>query len=226
MLVVLVADLGEVLGRAAVALHVLAAGVAAHLRSGRRGREAPQLDHLAELLAHGRAPVGELHPEAALLHLLEADRHHAVGDLTGDELAGEEQRARTRRAVVVHVDDRDAAHADLVERLLTAGGVAVAIGGDGLLDLVIPDAGIVECLVPASLAMSGLVPVPAPRLLELRHAHTDDENLASHGRQVRAANLREHFWANHCPWRSRSDQNTSSGTKTSPYCCSNTVRER
>ena len=50
-----------------------------------------------------------------------------------DRLARQEQRGRAGRAVVVDVDDRDAGHADLVQRLLAAGRVAVDVAGIGLL---------------------------------------------------------------------------------------------
>ncbi len=48
-------------------------------------------------------------------------------------LARQEQRRRAGGAVVVDVDDRDAAHAHLVDRALAGGGVAVHVADIGLL---------------------------------------------------------------------------------------------
>ena len=61
--VVLLGDLGELLGRRAVALHVVAAGVAEHLGRRRRRSERIELDHLREMAAHRRPPVHELQTE-------------------------------------------------------------------------------------------------------------------------------------------------------------------
>src|SRR5581483_5584781 len=144
--VVLLGDLGELLGRGAVALHVVTAGVSEDLRGRRRRRERIQLDHLAEVPAHRRTPVHELQAQRPLLHLLEANGQHAVGHAARDQLAGEVKRGRTRRAVVVDVYDRDPAQPQLVDRLLPGRGVAVAVGGDGLFDLAVADAGVVERL--------------------------------------------------------------------------------
>ena len=87
-----------------------------------------------DVLVQRVGAVGELGAERALLHLLEADREHALGRAARDRLAREVQRRRAGRAVVVHVDDRDAGEADLVDRRLAAGGVAVDVAGEGLLD--------------------------------------------------------------------------------------------
>src|SRR5581483_1195884 len=90
-------------------------------------------------------------------------------------------RAGARRAVVVDVDDRDAGEAELVDGLLTGGGVAVAVGGDGLLDLGVIDARVVERLRPRLLHHVGVVPLAPAGLLELGHADADDEHLVGHG---------------------------------------------
>ena len=54
------------------ALHVLACGVAEHLRRRGRARELAQVHHELHVLVHGVGAVEELGTEAALLHLLEA----------------------------------------------------------------------------------------------------------------------------------------------------------
>ena len=93
------------------------------------------LEHPHRVAVERVGAVGVLDPEAARLHLLEADRHRAVGEAALDRLAGQEQRRGAGRAVVVDVDDRDPGQAQLVERPLAVGRVAVAVAGVGLLDV-------------------------------------------------------------------------------------------
>ena len=138
------ADFGERRQRRAVFLHVAEAGAA---EIAQRQRHAGGIDQLVggrvELVERA-GPVGEDGAERAGLHLLEAERQHAVERAGLDRLPRQEQRGRAGRAIVVDVDDRDAGHADLVERALAAGGVAVDIADIGLLDHVVADAGIRE----------------------------------------------------------------------------------
>ena len=94
--VVLLRDAGEALGLHAVALHVLAARVAEHLRRGRRLREAALLVHRLERALHRHGAVHVLDAERALLHLLEAERERAVGEAALDEALREVQRATSR----------------------------------------------------------------------------------------------------------------------------------
>jgi hypothetical protein len=180
VLVVLVADLREHLGLGAVLLHVLAAGIAEHLRRGRRLGEAAQLDHQLHVLVERHGAVGVLDAEGALLHLLEAERHRAVRDAALDELLGQEQRRRARGAVVVDVVDRHAGEADLVDGALAAGGVAVAVADRHLLDGVVGDLRVGQRLLAGLLRHLRVVPFLAAGLLELRHADTDHVDLARH----------------------------------------------
>jgi hypothetical protein len=83
-------------------------------------------------------------PERAGHHLLEAQRQRTVHRTGFDGLACEEQRRRSGRAIVVHVRDRDARHADAIERLLSGRGVAVDIPDIRLLHVRIRDAGVIE----------------------------------------------------------------------------------
>ena len=57
-----------------------------------------------------------------------------------DRLGGEVERGRAGRAVVVDVDDRDAGHAELVDRALARGRLAVHVADVGLLDSLVGDA--------------------------------------------------------------------------------------
>lgn len=55
----------------------------------------------------------------------------------GDGLPRHVQARGASRAVVVDIVDGDARHAELVEDALAAGGVAVAVAGDALVDGVV-----------------------------------------------------------------------------------------
>ena len=116
-----------------------------------------------------------LTPEAARLHLLEAERQRAVGEAALDRLAGQEQRRGAGRAVVVDVDDRDPGQAELVERPLAVGRVAVAVAGVGLLDVLVGDAGVGERLLPRLLGPVRVVALLGAGLLELGHPDPDHE---------------------------------------------------
>ena len=143
------------------------------------------LEHRGRVLVERVRAVGVLDAERAGLHLLEADRERAVGDAALDRLAREEERGRAGRAVVVDVDDRDAGQAELVERALAVGRVAVAVARVGLLDVVVGDAGVGERLLARLLRPVGVVALLGAGLVELGHADADDEGAVSvgaHGR--------------------------------------------
>ena len=112
-----------------------------------RQRHAGRVDELVggsvEIVERAGA-VGEYGAERAGLHLLEAERHHAIGSARLDRLPRQKQRGRAGRAVIVDVDDRDPGHADAIERALAAGGVAVDITDIGLLHLAVVETGIGE----------------------------------------------------------------------------------
>src|SRR5262249_5530818 len=133
-----------------------------------------------EVLVHRRRAVGVFDPERALLHLLETERHRALGEPALDELLRHEQRRRPRRAVVVHVVDGDARQAELVERALAAGRVAVAVADGGLLDGGERNARVLERLLSGLAAHVRIVPLLRAGLLELGHADADDEYLPTH----------------------------------------------
>ena len=119
--------------------------------------------------------------QRAGLHLLEAQRDHAVGQPAADRLRGEEQRRRPRRAVVVHVGDRDAGHAELVERAVAGRRVAGHVADEALLDFGVIDPGVLQGVGAGFTCHVRVVPtLSAPVLLELRHSDSDDENLIRH----------------------------------------------
>ena len=87
----------------------------ARLRGGRRAAQQRA----------GRRPVGPVRREATRRHLLEAERERALRRAGRDERVRLVQRRAARRAVVVHVRDRDARQPEAVERTLAAGGGSV-----------------------------------------------------------------------------------------------------
>jgi hypothetical protein len=109
-------------------------------------------------------------------HLLEAEHQYAVGGAAGDRLARQEQGCRAGRAVVVDVDDRDAGHADAIQRLLAAGRVAIHVAGIGLLDVTVIDAGVLQGRARC-FRRHDVVRRARARLGEGDHAHARDEYL-------------------------------------------------
>src|SRR3972149_1387555 len=180
MAVVLESDLRELLRRRPVPLHVLAAGIAEDLRGDRRGLEAAKLAHHFNVAVHRIDTVRVLHPERPLLHLLEAKGQNAVRDPTRYELLAEEERGRTRRAVVVDVVHRDAREPQSVDAALAARRLPVHIPDNSLLNLLIRDARVLKRLRPGLLRHVGVVPGAGPWLLELGHSNTDHVHFAGH----------------------------------------------
>ena len=135
------ADLREGLHRRAVLLHVRESGAAEVADRERNLRMADQRVGLAVECIEGRGAVGELGGERARRHLLEAHGERAIDGPGRHRLPGEEQRRRAGRAVVVDVDDRDAGHADTVERLLPGRRVAVDVAGVRLLHVAVRGCG-------------------------------------------------------------------------------------
>ena len=187
VLVILQADLREMLCGGAVLAHVLTAGGAEHPR--RHGEcELVDLGHRLDVLAHrGFAVLGAALKRAGL-HLLEAERDRAVGQSAPDRLRRKEQRRRTRRTVVVHVGDRDAGHPELVECAVTGRRVARHIADEALLDLGEIDARVLQGICAGFACHVRVVPpLAAARLFKLRHPHTYDENLVRHPTSLRCS---------------------------------------
>ena len=163
-------NLCKVLRRGAVFLHILAAGIAEELGcSGRVCNAAGCLQH-GVCGRGGVLAVVKVGLQAAGRHLLEADDQDAVGGAVGDGLSGHVQTGRACRAIVVHVIDRDLGHAELVEDALAAGGVAVAVACNALVDLVVVDLGI-EHGLDAGFEAEFMVIDFASGLDELGHAN-------------------------------------------------------
>ncbi|MNR06183.1 hypothetical protein D3C85_1222460 [compost metagenome] len=107
--------------------------------------------------------------ERTRLHELEAQRQRAFHRAGLHGLARQEQRAGTGGAVVVDVDDGNARHAYLVQRGLAAGGIAIDVANECLLDLVVRQARILERQLRGRGAHHA-VRLALARLLERDHA--------------------------------------------------------
>ncbi|MNQ88790.1 hypothetical protein D3C85_1040710 [compost metagenome] len=129
----------------AVALHMLTPGATKGTQCTRQvditGEAFHDMDHAGPSL-RTIIPMGL---ERTGLHLLEAQRQHALGLAALNGGARQVQCGGASRAVVVDVDDRDAGTAHFIQRGLAAGGIAIYIAGESHLYLVVTDAGILEC---------------------------------------------------------------------------------
>ena len=179
--VVLLGDLGKVHLGGVVLLHVLAAGVAEHLRRRRSGSEATEVAHGHHVLVERVGAVLELGTEAATLHLLEPEREHALGNAALHELLGDQQRRAAGAAVVVDIVDRNASEAEAVHGTLAASRVAIHVAHDGLLHVVVRDASVVESLGSSLGRHLGIVPITLAGFLEAGHTDTDHKHTTRHG---------------------------------------------
>ncbi|KFY21090.1 hypothetical protein V491_03168, partial [Pseudogymnoascus sp. VKM F-3775] len=102
-----------------------------------------------------------------------ADDEDAVCAAMGDDVAADVEAGRAGGAVVVDVVDGDLGHAELVEDALAAGGVAVAVACDALVDIIVADLGVEHGLDSGLEAKLGVVNFSA-RLDELGHAYAED----------------------------------------------------
>jgi hypothetical protein len=168
-------DLRERLSLRAVLPPVLAARAAEHLRGRRRLAEALRAVHEVDVAVERVRAVVPLRRQRALLHLLEAEREHALRARL-DRLPRQEQRRRPRRAVVVHVDDRHAGDAERIQRALPARAVAVDVADVRLLDLLRRHAGVLQRVLHRALRHH-VVRVARAGLLELDHADAEDVDL-------------------------------------------------
>src|SRR3990167_7974436 len=105
------ANAGKGLQSGAVLVHVRLACTAEVTNSQRNFRAPDDLGGGPVKLLERRRPVLELGLDGTGGHLLEAQGQHTLDGTTFDCLARQKQRRRTGGAVVVYVDDGDAAHA-------------------------------------------------------------------------------------------------------------------
>src|SRR5262245_47135848 len=70
-------------------------------------------EYLVGTQLHRRFPVLEYQAQGSRHHLFKAERKHTVGTAQLDQLARQKQRGRSRRTVVVDVDDWDAGQTEL-----------------------------------------------------------------------------------------------------------------
>ena len=88
------------------------------------------------------APVLEESGKRSGKHLLESNDHDTVRCSMADHRPRHMQARRARAAIVVDIVDGDLCHAKLIENALAAGGVAVTVTGDSLIDIIVVDLGI------------------------------------------------------------------------------------
>ena len=91
----------------------------------------------------------------------------------GDNIAGQVQTSGASTAIVVDVVNWDLGHSKLVEDSLAAGGVAIAIACNALIDIVVVDLGI-EHSFDTSFESELSVVNLSSWLDELGHAHAED----------------------------------------------------
>ncbi len=120
MLVILHCDHRELLGGGAVLLHVLNTGITKHLRRKGSAGDAASFAHDVHVVIERIGTVSECCLEGAASHLVETDCQNAVCVAARDQLAAKVKGSRSSGAVVVHVNDRDASEAKLVDSTLTA----------------------------------------------------------------------------------------------------------
>ena len=146
MLVVLVADLGEVALSGPILLHVLNSGISKEL--GGRGTSAEAtgvVHHLHELL-HRVGAVLKDAPQRSWSHLLKSQGNGALRNTSSNGLSGHEEGAGACGAVVVDIEDGDLGHSHLVQRPLSAGRVTVAVPNKGLLNNIVRHSGVKQSL--------------------------------------------------------------------------------
>lgn len=174
VLVVDARDLSKIWCLSSVLLHILATCVSEHLCGAWGVGDTAGLGHHAASSAGWVLAIVPKRLKRSWVHLLESNNHHAVSSSVCDDITGEMETGRAGRAVVVDVVDWDLGHAELVEDALAAGGVAVAVAGDSLVDVVVVDLGVEKGLDSSLEAEFGVVDLSA-WLDELGHA--DAENV-------------------------------------------------
>src|SRR3546814_21084017 len=119
-------DFGEGLILGAITLLIVAAAAAEELRRPWRFFVLALniMGDTGEALHRGLAVVKDI-AERTGKHLFEPDREHAIGAAERDQLARENERGRSGRAIIVDVDDRNAG-----DRKGVVEGERVSVRGD------------------------------------------------------------------------------------------------
>ena len=125
-------------------LHILPPRIPKHLRRPRRIRPPPRNPHHLPSSPNRILPILPKTAQTPRKHLFEPNHHDAIRHTMADHIARHVQARGPRAAVVVDIVDGDLGHAELVEDALAAGGVAVAVAGNGLIDIVVVELGVEE----------------------------------------------------------------------------------
>jgi hypothetical protein len=135
---------------------------------------------LAVEIVERRRPVIEFGGERAGRHLLEADRERAIDGAGAHRLPRKKECRGSGRAIVVHVDDGNAGHADPIERFLPRGRIAVHVTGECLLHVAIVEARFGKRVGDCA-RRHHVVGFARAGLGERDHADTGDDDIATHG---------------------------------------------
>ena len=142
------------------------------------GRAQPGFARIQEIAQGIRAVIINAH-QGAPLHLFEAQRENAVRRAAGDRLAGKPERRRAGRAIIVDVDDRNAAQTARIQRGLAGCAVAIDIADIGLLDRRIADAGVRQHLCDR-IGRHGPIVTGLSGRGKGGHRHTGNNHAAGH----------------------------------------------
>jgi hypothetical protein len=156
-----------------ILLHVFPSGISKHLRGTRSiGNTTSSLHHLCGC-ASGVASILPETLQTSWHHLLESNDQNAVRATMADNISCDCQASGTSRAVVVDVKDWYLGHAELIKDSLAAGGIAVTIAGNALVDIIVTDLGIEHSLHTSFKSQLSVINLSS-RLDELGHAYAKD----------------------------------------------------
>ena len=134
---VLGTDLGKMTFVGSILFHMFDSGISEKLGSWWSSTKSTLVIHDLHELLHGIGAIIKHTGERSRSHLLKSEGNGTVTDPTSNGLSGEEESTGSGGAIVVHVQDGDLGHSDLVESALSAGGISIAVTNDGLLNLIV-----------------------------------------------------------------------------------------
>jgi hypothetical protein len=156
-----------------ILLHVFSASISKHLRGARSvGNTTSSFHHLCGCTSR-IAPILPETLQTSGHHLLEPNDQNAVRAAMADNISCDCQASGTSRAVVVDVEDWYLGHAELIKDSLAAGGIAVTIASNALVDIIVIDLGIEHSLHTSFEPQLSVINL-ASRLDEFGHAYAKD----------------------------------------------------
>jgi hypothetical protein len=156
-----------------ILLHVFSSSISKHLCGARSvGNTTSSLHHLCGC-ASGVASILPETLQTSWHHLLESNDQNAVRTTMANHISCDCQASSTSGAVVVDIEDWYLGHAELIKDSLTAGGIAVTIASNALVDIIVIDLGIEHSLHTSFKSQLSVINL-ASRLDELGHAYAKD----------------------------------------------------